>query len=68
LTWALYWLAKRADIAERVTAEIDGHIVNDNPCSDDLKALEYTTRFVNEVLRLSTRRPGPSRATPLLRT
>jgi cytochrome P450 len=52
LTWALYWLARRPDIAERVTAEIDHHIVNDNPCSDDLKALEYTARFVNEVLRL----------------
>jgi cytochrome P450 len=52
LTWALYWLARRPDIAERVTAEIDRHIVNDNPCSDDLKALEYTARFVHEVLRL----------------
>jgi cytochrome P450 len=52
LTWALYWLAKRPDIGKRVTAEIDRHIVNDNPCSDDLKALEYTARFVNEVLRL----------------
>jgi cytochrome P450 len=49
LTWALYWLARRPGIAERVTAEIDRHIVNDNPCSDDLKALEYTARFVNEI-------------------
>ena len=52
LTWALYWLARRPDIAERVTAEIDDHVVNDNPSADDLKALEYTARFVNEVLRL----------------
>jgi cytochrome P450 len=46
LTWALYWLARRPDIAERVTAEIDRHIFTDNPCSDDLKALEYTTCFI----------------------
>jgi cytochrome P450 len=52
LTWALYWLARRPDIAERVTTEVDGHIVNDNPSSDDLKALQYTARFVKEVLRL----------------
>jgi len=52
LTWALYWLARRPDIAERVTAEIDGHIVNDAPSSDDLKALQYTGHFINEVLRL----------------
>jgi cytochrome P450 len=30
LTWALYWLARRPDIAKRVTAEIDRLIVNDN--------------------------------------
>ena len=52
LTWALYWLARRPDIAERVTAEIDGHILNDEPSSDDLKALQYTGCFINEVLRL----------------
>jgi len=52
LTWVLYWLARRPDIAERVTVEIDRHILNDNPCSGDLKALEYTARFVHEVLRL----------------
>jgi cytochrome P450 len=52
LTWALYWLARRPDIAERATAKIARHIVNDNPCSDELKGLEYTARFVHEVLRL----------------
>jgi cytochrome P450 len=52
VAWALYSLARRPDIAERVTAEIDRHIVNDNPRSGDLKALEYTARFVHEVLRL----------------
>jgi cytochrome P450 len=52
LTWALCWLARRPDIAERVTAEIDDHVVNDKPSADDLKALEYAARFVNEVLRL----------------
>jgi len=52
LTWALYWLARRPDIAQRVTAEIDGQIVSESPSSDDLKALEYTGRFIQEVLRL----------------
>jgi len=53
LTWALYWLARRPDIAERVTAEIDAHAVSDQPSSDDLKGLQYTSSFINEVLRLS---------------
>lgn len=52
LTWALYWLARRPDIAERVTAEIDRYIVSESPSSDDLKALEYTGRVIFEVLRL----------------
>ena len=52
LTWALYWLARRPDIADRVTSEVDGFIGDDSPKSGDLKALQYTGRFVSEVLRL----------------
>lgn len=52
LTWSLYWLARRPDIAKRVSAEIDGQIADDAPDSSRLKGLQYTGRFVNEVLRL----------------
>jgi cytochrome P450 len=52
LTWALYWLARRPDIAKWVSVEIDGQIKDDSPNSSRLKELPYTGRFVNEVLRL----------------
>jgi cytochrome P450 len=52
LTWALYWLARRPEIAERVVAEIEAQIANDTPSLDDLKTLQYTAQFISEVLRL----------------
>jgi cytochrome P450 len=52
LTWALYLLGRRADVAERVTAEIDAQVPDDRPSMDRLKGLQYTSQFLNEVLRL----------------
>ncbi len=52
LTRALYWLGRRPEIAERVAAEIDGHIIHDSPSLDDLNTQQCTGRFVSEVLRL----------------
>jgi cytochrome P450 len=52
LTWSLYWLARRPDIAERVSAEIDGQAWGGTPNPEQLKRLQYTSRFISEVLRL----------------
>lgn len=52
LTWALYWLGRRPDIAQRVAVEIDALEPDAVPGVDQLKGLQYTSRFVNEVLRL----------------
>jgi cytochrome P450 len=52
LTWSLYWLAKRPDIASRVAAEIDSIPLDDVPSMEQLKPLSYTSRFISEVLRL----------------
>jgi cytochrome P450 len=52
LTWALYWLGRRPDIAEQVTAEIDAEIPSDSPSMEELKKLPHTSRFINEILRL----------------
>ncbi len=52
LTWSLYWLGRRSDLAERVSEEIDRELGDDCPSTDQLKGLDYTSRFINEVLRL----------------
>jgi cytochrome P450 len=52
LTWSLYWLGRRPDVALRVAAEIDSMPMDDVPSLEQLKRLSYTSRFINEVLRL----------------
>lgn len=52
LTWSLYVLGRRPDIASRVTAEVDAALPEGLPGLGQLKSLEYTSRFINEVLRL----------------
>lgn len=52
LTWSLYWLGRRPDIALRVGAEVDALPADEAPSMEQLKQLPYTSRFINEVLRL----------------
>ena len=52
LTWSLYWLGRRPDIAQRVVAEMDAQLGDELPGMERLKGLAYTSRFINEVLRL----------------
>lgn len=52
LTWSLYRLSRHPDIAMRMSAEIDGQLGKDWPDMGQLKGLSYTSRFINEVLRL----------------
>jgi cytochrome P450 len=52
LTWALYVLGRRPDLADKVTAEIDARASDRPPTLETLKALPYTAQFIYEVLRL----------------
>lgn len=52
LTWTLYILGRRPDIAARVAAEIDTLPADRVPGLEQLKSLQYTSQVINEVLRL----------------
>lgn len=52
LTWALYMLGRRPDIAAGLKAEIDALAADRAPTLEMLKSLHCTSRLVNEVLRL----------------
>lgn len=52
LGWALYRLSRHPEIQARVRAEIDGQFPDRLPTLDELKALQYTSQVIHEVLRL----------------
>jgi cytochrome P450 len=54
LGWVMYEIARNQDVADRVTAEIDAVLGGRPPRYDDVPALEYLGRVLNEVLRLHT--------------
>ncbi|WP_158578523.1 cytochrome P450 [Spongiactinospora rosea] len=54
LGWVLYEIGRAPEIAGRVRAEIDGVLGDRTPTFDDLPALGYLNRVINEVLRLRT--------------
>ncbi|MGD8310846.1 MAG: cytochrome P450, partial [Chromatiales bacterium] len=52
LAWSLYVLAREPEVARRLTAEADAADLGDPPSLEQVKAMEYGSRFVQEVLRL----------------
>ncbi|MFI7434864.1 cytochrome P450 [Micromonospora haikouensis] len=54
LAWLLYEIGRSAEVTDRVCAELDEVLGGRAPEHDDLPALEYTGRVVDEVLRLHT--------------
>jgi len=52
LSWALYRLARHPDIQARVITEVDTLLTDELPSLEQLKALQYTTQVIHEVLRL----------------
>ncbi|MFG1804311.1 cytochrome P450 [Micromonospora carbonacea] len=54
LAWLLYEIGRSAEVTGRVCAELDEVLGGRTPEHDDLPALEYTGRVVDEVLRLHT--------------
>lgn len=51
LTWALYEIGRRPDVARRLVAEVDDVVTGEYATLSDLPALEYTDRFLRETLR-----------------
>ncbi len=52
LSRALYLLSRHPDIKARVTTEVDAVLTDKMPSMEQLKALQYTTQVIYEVLRL----------------
>eukprot|EP00198_Chlamydomonas_reinhardtii_P009555 XP_001698892.1 cytochrome P450, carotenoid hydroxylase [Chlamydomonas reinhardtii] len=57
LTWALHLLVAHPEVMKRVRDEVDWVLGDRLPGSDDLPLLRYTTRVVNEALRLYPQPP-----------
>jgi cytochrome P450 len=54
LGWLMYEIGNNPEVAERIYAELDTVLRGRAPEYDDLPALEYLGRVINEVLRLRT--------------
>jgi len=52
LSWTLYMLARRPDVATRVAAEIDTMPTDHVPSLEQLRSLQYTSQVISETLRL----------------
>lgn len=52
LAWTLYELSRRPEIQARVRDEVDTQLADQQPTLEQLKALQYTSQVINEVLRL----------------
>jgi cytochrome P450 len=51
LTWALYELGRRPDVARQLAAEVEEVVTGEYATLAELPALEYTDRFLRETLR-----------------
>lgn len=52
LGWALYLLGRHPDVQAKARAEIDALVPEGLPSPERLKALQYTSQVIHEVLRL----------------
>ncbi len=52
MAWTLYLLSKHPVVARRVRAEIDEVLQRERPTADAMGTLPYTSRVINESLRL----------------
>jgi cytochrome P450 len=52
LTWAWYLLTQNPEAAERLEHEVDRALDGRNPGADDLPALDYARRIIEEAMRL----------------
>ncbi|GBG86175.1 hypothetical protein CBR_g41079 [Chara braunii] len=57
LTWATYLLAMNPDKTAKLQEEVDRVLGDRVPCLEDLRKLKYTTRVINEAMRLYPQPP-----------
>ncbi|KAM0831941.1 hypothetical protein ACQ4PT_065215 [Festuca glaucescens] len=57
LTWTFYLLSKYPNVMSKLQAEVDAVLGDGLPTLEDLKKLKYTTRVINESLRLYPQPP-----------
>ncbi|XP_054803888.1 protein LUTEIN DEFICIENT 5, chloroplastic [Prosopis cineraria] len=57
LTWTFYLLAKEPGIMSKLQEEVDSILGDRFPSIDDMKKLKFTTRVINESLRLYPQPP-----------
>ncbi|KAK9062817.1 hypothetical protein SSX86_020007 [Deinandra increscens subsp. villosa] len=57
LTWTFYLLSKEPDIMSKLQNEVDAVLGDRFPTMEDMKKLKYTTRVINESLRLYPQPP-----------
>ncbi|KAJ8753642.1 hypothetical protein K2173_025633 [Erythroxylum novogranatense] len=57
LTWTFYLLSKEPHVLSKLQEEVDCIIGDRLPTTEDLKKLKYTTRVINESLRLYPQPP-----------
>ena len=57
LTWTTFLLAKHPDIKQKVFEEVDRVVGDRNPTVADMRELVYTTRVINESMRLYPQPP-----------
>lgn len=57
LTWTFYLLAKEPSVMARLQSEVDSVLGDRFPTIEDMKKLKYTTRVINESLRLYPQPP-----------
>ncbi|GAA0165056.1 oxygenase [Lithospermum erythrorhizon] len=57
LTWTFYLLAKEPSVMAKLQDEVDSVLGDRFPTMEDMKKLKYTTRVINESLRLYPQPP-----------
>eukprot|EP00887_Chlorella_sp_A99_P003071 scaffold9.g3071.t1 len=57
MTWTCHCLAGRPDVVARMQAEVDEVLGDRKPTMEDLRALSFTMRCVNEAMRLYPQPP-----------
>lgn len=57
LTWTFHCIVDRPDIIDRIRAEVDTVLGDRRPTVEDMRALKYTTRVINESMRLYPQPP-----------
>lgn len=57
LTWTLHCCSTRPDVVQRMQQEVDSVIGDRCPTLEDIRALRFTTRVINESMRLYPQPP-----------